>query len=120
MLLCSKISTILLSIPVYYILAVLFGAPLLSNFEDTVVFSLVLSALTVVPLLFVLESDDESLIDFLLHFKWIARRRCHTSGLGQVVAEVAFALHIWHSFWSGTGLRVRLLFSVYQAVEQFF
>ncbi|KAI1716491.1 GPI biosynthesis protein family pig-F domain-containing protein [Ditylenchus destructor] len=104
MLLCSKIFTVLLSIPVFHILAVLFGAPLLSNFEDTFVFSLVLSALTVVPLLFVLESDDESLIDFLLHFKarnkqqHIAYYFSQGAVLGGLLGAVVIPLD-WDRWW---------------------
>jgi len=53
------------TVPAFYILAILFGAPLLSHFEDTFVFAAVLSLFTTLPLALSCGNDVESAADLI-------------------------------------------------------
>lgn len=93
----------LVTVPFIYAAVVLWGAPLLSHFGENLLFSLVLSAVTVFPLLLVAD-NAENLDTILFDYRYLSRRgvRARHISLGGIIGAWfgAFVIPLdWDRWW---------------------
>uniref|UniRef100_A0A914BZH1 Phosphatidylinositol-glycan biosynthesis class F protein n=1 Tax=Acrobeloides nanus TaxID=290746 RepID=A0A914BZH1_9BILA len=92
------------TIPVFYITAVLFGAPLLSNFDDTFVFSAVLALFASFPLFYSTNGDFDQLCDIVLDYNFSSKSQyfAHRCAVGSLAGAWLGAIVIpldWDRWW---------------------